>query len=271
MNTAAAHEPRTIVLLHGFPQSSLCWNDVQRSLRAAGHHTVAPDLRGYTPHDRPAEQEAYRSEAIADCLISTLEHLGTPVDLVGHDWGGGVAWHIALRRPDLLRSLTAVSTPHPAAYTRALREDPEQRRKSEYIKFFTSADATDQLLADNAAGLRAVFSHSRMSAELISSYVGPLSTPAALNAALAWYHAVDGAGSQPPGRCIVPTCYLWGDSDEAFSHAAAEGTAALVEGPYTFRVLRGGSHWLPDENPDEVASAVLELIASTTARPSGGE
>src|SRR3954449_7609069 len=187
---------RPVLLLHGFPETSLSWASVTPLLTAAGLRTYAPDQLGYSPGARPDEVSAYSTPSLAQVTADLMTALDVPVaDVVGHDWGANVAWALAGWHPDRVRSLTAVSVPHPAAYTAAFRADPEQKERSGYIRLFWQAGkAEDVLLADDARRLRRMLTggehDSGVPAEAIEEYVAVLSAPGALTAALNWYRAM---------------------------------------------------------------------------------
>ena len=122
---------RPVLLLHGFPETSASWAAVSPLLAQAGLRTYAPDQLGYSPGARPDEVEAYSMQSLAQVTADLMTALEIPVaDVVGHDWGANVAWTLAAWHSDRVRSLTAVSVPHPAAYTAAYRADPEQKERS---------------------------------------------------------------------------------------------------------------------------------------------
>jgi len=134
---AGPADGRVVLLLHGFPQTGRSWSAVARRLAEAGHRAVAPDLRGYSPGARPERVEAYASAALAADVVGFADALGAErVDVVGHDWGAAVAWQAAARAADRVRSLTAVSIPHPHAFADALRSDPDQQQRSTYFGLF---------------------------------------------------------------------------------------------------------------------------------------
>src|ERR671912_84721 len=147
---------RPVLLLHGFPETSLSWAAVTPLLASAGLRTYAVDQLGYSPGARPAEVGAYALTNLAQVTADLMTAMDVPVaDVVGHDWGANVAWTLGAWHPDRVRSLTAVSVPHPAAYTAAFRADPEQKERSAYIKLFWQAGKAEEvLLADGARRLR---------------------------------------------------------------------------------------------------------------------
>jgi len=258
---------RPVLLLHGFPETSLSWSAVTPLLTAAGLRTYAPDQLGYSPGARPDEVAAYSTPSLAQVTVDLMTALGVDrADVVGHDWGANVAWALAGWHPDRVRSLTAVSVPHPAAYTVAYRTDPEQKERSGYIRLFWQAGkAEDVLLADDSRRLRRMLSggegDSGVPAEAIDQYVTVLSAPGALTAALNWYRAMSSKDRVDPVG--VPTTYVWSDGDVAIGRTAAEACANYVTGDYAFIELPGITHWIPEQAPDQLAAAILDRIAST--------
>ena len=240
-----------VLLLHGFPQTSLSWRNQLDALAAAGYRAVAPDQRGYSPGARPADVAEYRVERF---------------HLVGHDWGGAVAWQVAGRHPERLRTVTSVSTPHPGAFRRSL-QDGEQRDKSSYILFFRSPEAEPFFLDNDAAGLRALYTASGLSDDAVEDYVRVLTQPGAMTGALNWYRAADLGLVEGLGPITTPTMYVWSTFDPALGRDAAEATAAQVEGPYRFEVLEGVSHWIPEEAPDALNALLIEHLGGASTPP----
>ncbi len=253
---------RPVLLLHGFPQNSSCWAAVTPLLTQAGLRTYAPDQLGYSPGARPAEVDAYALTNLAQITADLMTAMDVPVaDLVGHDHGANLAWALAAWHPDRVRSLTAVSVPHPAAFTAAWRSDPEQQERSSYIRlFWQEGKAEEVLLADDARRLRRMFGDA-VPAEAVDEYVAVLSAPGALTAALNWYRAMSSA--TPVDDVTVPTTYVWSDGDVAVGRRAAEGCAEHVAGDYRFVELAGVSHWVPEQAPEQLAVTILDRIAST--------
>lgn len=257
---------RPVLLLHGFPQTSASWAAVSPLLAQAGLRTYAPDQLGYSPGARPGEVEAYSMQNLAQVTADLMTALEIPVaDVVGHDWGANVAWTLAAWHSDRVRSLTAVSVPHPAAYTVAYRTDPEQKERSGYIRlFWQPGKAEDVLLADDARRLRRMLTGgehaSGVPEEAIEEYVSVLSAPGALTAALNWYRAMSSDTRVDPIE--VPTTYVWSDGDAAIGRTAAEACANYVTGDYRFVELAGITHWIPEQAPEQLARAILDRIAS---------
>ncbi len=251
-----------VMLLHGFPETALSWSFVAPLLTAKGLRVIAVNQRGYSPGARPIEVAAYSGAALVGDIAGLLDSLGLEaVHLVGHDWGAAVAWPFAVTHADRVRSLTAVSVPHLAAYGRALREDPDQQQRGAYIGLLRQpGKAEDVLLADDAAKLRAMYG-GIVPADHVDEYVRLLATPGTLTAALNWYRAMTADLGELPA-VTVPTTYVWSDDDMAIARAGAEDCARFVTGPYEFVELTGISHWIPEQAPQALAAAILKRIQS---------
>jgi pimeloyl-ACP methyl ester carboxylesterase len=252
-----------ILLLHGFPETSLSWTPVMPLLATAGLRCYAPDQLGYSPGARPGEVDAYALPNLAQVTADLMTALDLPrAHVVGHDWGANVAWALAAWHPDRVQTLTAVSVPHPAAYTAAYRADPEQKERSAYIRlFWQEGKAEEVLLADGARRLRRMLgteAETGIPAEAVDEYVSVLSAPGALTAALNWYRAMSsGTRVDPVG---VPTTYVWSDGDVAIGRTAAEACADFVTGDYRFVELHGVTHWVPEQAPGRLATAILTRV-----------
>jgi pimeloyl-ACP methyl ester carboxylesterase len=252
-----------VLMLHGFPQSRVAWRSQAAALAAAGFRTVAPDQRGYSPGARPAGIEPYAAGNVVADALALMDALGhARFDLVGHDWGGQIAWLTSAAAPERIASLAVLSRPHPAAFARALERDPEQSKRSGHHRAFQDEAATEAIRADDFAGFRRMFAAQGVPAATAQAYIDTLSPPGALEAAIAWYRA-GGAGSLrardvPPG--VMRTLYVWGDADATVGRAAAEATADFVTGPYRFEVIAGAGHFLTDQVPDTVTRLLLKHL-----------
>jgi pimeloyl-ACP methyl ester carboxylesterase len=258
----------TVVLLHGFPQSARTWSGVSRRLVAAGYRVIAPDQRGYTPQARPRPRRAYRLHELVADVAALVDAAGTGrVHLVGHDWGGGVAWMVAATRPDLLHTLTAVSAPHPRAVVTAMLTS-RQPLQAWHVGFFQLPWLPEA--AVRARGGRfavATLKHAGLGAELARAYTDRLlADPGALSATLRWYRAMplDASAGRTTGAVTVPTTYVWSSGDVAIGRRAAELTRRWVAAPYDFKVLDGVSHWIPEQAPEELTAHILERIRSVS-------
>ncbi len=265
--TALADGPvdgELVLLLHGFPETSYEWRAQIPVLAAAGYRVVAPDQRGYAVGARPAKVDDFGILTLVGDAVGFVDALGASTcHLVGHDWGGAVAWVFAVTHPDRLRTMTSVSTPHPTPFGKSIREG-EQKEKSAYMDVFRAEGAEDLFLAEEGAMMRsALASFGMHDTEPVDEYYRVLSQPGAMTGALNWYRANDfsGGGVELP-PVTVPTMYVWSTDDQALGREAAEATAHWVEGPYRFEVLEGVSHWVPEEVPDVLNALLLDHFAS---------
>ncbi|MBE7187202.1 alpha/beta fold hydrolase [Jatrophihabitans endophyticus] len=247
-----------VVLLHGFPQNRHEWDAVTPHLSSAGYRVLAPDQRGYSPGARPAGRRSYvQSELVADVLALTDAAGVDSFHLVGHDWGALVAWAVTSRHPERVRTLTAVSVPHPKAFAWAMPRG--QALKSWYMAAFQLPALPERFLP-STRGL-AMLGSGGLTPEQMRAYVEPLGRDG-LTGALNWYRALPWSQREKgyARRSTVPTTYVWSDGDVALGRAGAEATARFVDAPYRFAVLAGLSHWIPDEAPDDLAELILDRV-----------
>lgn len=253
-----------VVLLHGFPQNGRCWDRVVPTLTDAGFRCLVPDQRGYAPGARPRGRRAYR----VDQLVADIEALADAagarsIHLVGHDWGALVAWALAGKRPDLVASLTAMSVPHPGAFTKALVTS-RQARASWYIYAFQLPVVPEWFLRRAAGARFAAFLRSAgQTRSLAARDADTMIAGGALTPALNWYRAIPLA--DPRRRlpnATVPTMFIWSDRDTAVLRSAAELCRDYVSGPYRYEVLPGISHWIPEAAPAAVAQLLGEHFAA---------
>jgi pimeloyl-ACP methyl ester carboxylesterase len=258
-----------VLLLHGFPETSVSWRQQMPVLAAAGYRVVAPDQRGYSPRARPGVVEAYRTDRLVADVVDLADALGIDqFHLVGHDWGGAVAWQVAGRHPDRLLTLTVLSTPHPSAFRVALAGEAgrDQGERSGYVQFFRAEGTEHTMLADDAALLRLVYAGSGLSDTESAPYLAAMGSPEALGAALNWYRGADITLVDGLGPIVTPTLYVWSTDDVALGRAAAEATAAFVEGPYRFVALEGIDHWVAEHAPEAVNRLLLEHLLGDQLR-----
>ena len=269
-----------IVFVHGFPEFWYEW-DKQLTEFGRDHRAIAFDMRGHNLSSKPAELEAYGVPHLVEDLRALTEELGLRrFTLVGHDWGGAVAWAFAIVHPDRLERLVIVNAPHPAIFGRLLREDPEQQKASEYMLAFRSAKA-ERMLADNdfaalkrivLADLRAA---GRLTAEDERAYVAAWSQPGALTGGLNFYRAAkvgpparDGAPAsgtlgtgEDASMVRVPTLVIWGEKDTALLPQNLDGLERYVP-DLTIQRIPDGTHWVIHEQPALVNRLIREFLAA---------
>ena len=268
--TAGVPGAPLVLLLHGFAESMHCWRRQAAALADAGYRAVAPSQRGYSPGARPdtGDTANYHIERLMDDAMAIAAACGTGdrrFHLVGHDWGGSIAWALADRYPQRLASLTVLSRPHPNAFNRALQmPDGDQAYRSRHHKAFLEPGAEDLLLADDASQLRTRLAAAGVPQPAIDAHLSVLGNRPAMEAALAWYRA-RGAIRSPLGPIRVPTLYIWGDADDTVGRVAAEGTEDFIAAPYCFEVLPGVGHFAADQAADRVAELLLQQVRAYPA------
>lgn len=265
-----------VLALHGFPQRGSSWAAVAEVLSANGYRTIAPDQRGYSPGARPTGRRAYGLGEITEDALAVIDDLVGPsarVHVVGHDWGAAVAWRLAARHPQRVRSLTAVSVPPPSAFLRSLLTT-RQAFASWYMLALQLPALPERLLGARGRPFSPRFvellrrgGQSRAAAERDAA---GLADPAALTAAINWYRgmiAESPLATDPP--VAVPTLFVWSDGDVALTRQSTELVHRHVTGPFRFVELRGVSHWIPDEAPDQLAALLLEHLQQSGPYPTG--
>jgi pimeloyl-ACP methyl ester carboxylesterase len=254
-----------VLLLHGFAESMNCWRAQVTALGDMGYRAVAPSQRGYSQGARPDPRDAsnYHIDRLMDDAMAIVAASGygeARFHLVGHDWGGSIAWSLADRHPQRIASLTVLSRPHPNAFNRALQmPDGDQAHRSRHHKAFLEPGAADVVLADDVKWLRERLSAAGVPQAAIAQHLSVLGNKEAMEAALAWYRA-RGAIRGPLGPIRVPTLYIWGDADDTVGRPAAEGTVDFIAAPYRFEVFSGVGHFAADQAPDRVSELLLEHV-----------
>jgi pimeloyl-ACP methyl ester carboxylesterase len=263
---AEPRSDRLALFLHGFPEFSHSWREQLPLLARLGWRAWAPDLRGYGQTDRPEGVAEYAIEKLLDDVSGLIAASGARETLlVGHDWGGIIAWYFAMRRSEQIARLCVMNLPHPACMERALRG--RQILRSWYALFFQLPWLPEKLLA--AGDYRAVreafvgmaVDKSRFPAELLQAYRDNAARPGALTAMVNYYRALVRGGSARQRalgypRIEVPTLLLWGEKDSALGIETTYGTEQHVA-DLTLRYLPEVSHWVQQEAPEKV-NAMLE-------------
>jgi pimeloyl-ACP methyl ester carboxylesterase len=273
-----------VLFLHGFPEFWYAW---RRQLAEFGRErlAVAVDLPGYNLSDKPAEVARYRASALIEDIRACAAHFsgGRPFVLVGHDWGGALAWAFALAHPGALSRLVIVNAPHPAIFARLLAQDPEQQAASQYMLAFRSPDAEARLARDSYAALAAILLDPLVRAGIFdeadrAAYLEAWSRPGALTGGLNYYRASRlappdlrhpgtasvASGPAPPDEALtvrVPTLVIWGEKDTALLVRNLEGLERFVPQLTVLRIA-SGSHWVVHEHSDRVNAAIREFLAT---------
>lgn len=260
-----------VVFLHGFPEFWYSWRYQLPAVAAAGYRAVAPDLRGYNESDKPPGVRHYRADRLIADVAGLIEHLGGgPAVVVGHDWGGIIAWLLAMRRPDLVRGLVVMNAPHPATFPAEL---PKARQlfRSWYAFFFQLPWLPEALLRfQNFALLgRALRAGPAASRQDERRYKAALGRPGALSAAINYYRAAfryrrDEARLVRPIR--GPALVIWGDRDPYLNPHVLDGLPAWAPDVRVVR-LPGAGHSVQTDDPETVNRALLGFLAAVDGGP----
>lgn len=274
----AGEGSRTVVLLHGFPDNSTTWLRQIGPLVDAGFSVVAPDLRGYGSSDRPAYREAYRMRHLAGDIATLVRGVSDgPASVVGHDWGGMVAWALAARHPEVVDRLVILNAPHPRLFRKRLRSS-SQALRSWYALAFLVPVVPERVLAANDFWLIRKMLRTTggreppLSRDRVDAVIDELRVPGALRAALDYYRANTGGGGGSrsdgprarPGAVSsqvvrAPTLVLWGERDPALGIDLLRGLDDYVA-DLTVRRFPDAGHWVHWEAAEEVNRALIEFL-----------
>lgn len=256
-----------IIFLHGFPEFWYTWRK-QLVGFGADYLAVAPDMRGYNLSDKPADIGEYIIDKLVEDVCALMWHLKyEKCHLVGHDWGGVVAWAIALRYPKYMDRLVIINSPHPEIFARELAVNRSQQAASRYIRTFRSDQAEGLLSDDNYAKLRQGFitemlTKGCMNEDDEKAYISAWSQPGALTAMLNYYRANTWDDNNSPNNGIVkvPTLVIWGERDTALLTGNLDGLDEYVP-DLTIRRIHDASHWVVHEQPDVVNEYIREFLS----------
>jgi len=273
---AAGDGPARVMLLHGFPEAAFVWDDVMRRLAPLAA-CVAPNLRGYPGSSAPADVASYRARHLVTDIAAAIEALGAPIDvLVAHDWGGALAWGLAAQRPELIRQLLIINSPHPATFLRELRDSPAQQAASAYMNFLCRPDAEVLLAERGHARLWPFFGAAAwLTPALREQYeqawrcglTGPLNYYRAspLRPATGPADALHGLVLPDDAVTVrVPTTVLWGEQDHALLPGLLHGLQHWVPALQVERVPEA-SHWIVHEQVALVADRIARVLPLSRA------
>lgn len=281
LDVATAGDPgaAAMIFLHGFPESHRTWRH-QIPEFARDHFVIAPDQRGFARSDKPEGVENYTPDKPVGDMLALARHFGKErFTLVGHDWGGAIAWMAALQNPQAVERLIILNAPHPLVFQRSMFDGLDQRRASQYIRAFRDP-AIETMIA--GIGVEAFFDKTfvgHADADKLAAerpfYVDQWSQPGALTAMFNWYRAsaiqVPAMDENPPRPAFVdapfppvipPTLVIWGMGDTALLPCQLEGLDALVPRLTVVRVPEAG-HFVPWEAPDAVNRAIRDWLAAS--------
>ena len=260
-------EGELVILLHGFPEFWYGWSNQMSYLAAKGFRVWAPDQRGYNLSDKPKKVKDYRMDQLSADVAGLIKASGKEkVILVGHDWGGIVAWRVAREHPDLLHKLIILNAPHEVAMGKQIVQHPLQLLKSSYIGFFQLRGIPEKLfgMANWKACEKALVSSSRegtFSEDDLQKYRVAWSQSSAMRSMINWYRAlvIKSANSSIPVQVTLPTFLIWGAKDQFLGHELASKS---LEFCYNGRgiLLGEATHWVHHEEPERVNKLILDFI-----------
>lgn len=261
-----------LILLHGFPEFWFAWRDYLPALAASGFHVVAPDQRGYGLSDKPRGIDAYGLDTLADDIADLATALGHETfQVVGHDWGGSVAWSLAERHGARLTHIAVLNAPHPAVWVHAMKNDSEQRRRSGYVRFLQLPWLPEVILRTGRYdALRKSFATAAPEAfppDVIEAYEEAWRRPGALTAMLNWYRALlRRPAVMPPQGSLAPPCLiLWGDDDPfAIPKLADDSDSLCVEAQVVH--MPGIGHWIIHEEREAVLAHLRQFLSRQPER-----
>jgi pimeloyl-ACP methyl ester carboxylesterase len=257
VDIAGTDDATPVLLLHGFPETRHMWRHQVEALARAGFRAIAADQRGYSSGARPTDADAYATDLIVADAMSLMDALAAPrFHLVGHDWGGQIAWLIAARHAHRLKSLAVLSRPHPTAFVRAIKEDPTQADRSRHHRGFRENDALERMRKAELKPLRTALESQGVPQADADVYIRALAEPGAIEAAMNWYRAGSLATAEVP-PIDVPTLYVWGTHDATVGKYAADLTKDYVRAAYRFVAMAGAGHFLVDQFPEQITQLLL--------------
>jgi len=293
LHCAVAGDGPLVVLLHGFPESWYSWRH-QIAALAPHFRVVAPDLRGYNDSDKPRDVAAYALPVVTADVAGLVAAFGErDAVIVGHDWGGALAWTVAMERPEVVRRLAILNCPHPAIFVQHIRENPRQMARSFYMLLFQIPWLPERILGLRGAWLvgraveRSVVRRDFVTPEMLATLRRNASKPGALRGGLSYYRALRRSpdarggyprwlrrflwGDHPPEgaregpadwpKIAAPTLVVWGENDVALGRELTLGMEPLFTGPFAIKYIPLCGHWVQQEQPDVVNGHLLDFLA----------
>jgi pimeloyl-ACP methyl ester carboxylesterase len=256
-----------VVLLHGFPEFWYGWREQIRPLASAGFRVLAPDQRGYNLSDKPPEVVSYRLEETGKDVLGLMDSLGREkATIIGHDWGGGVAWWLAANHPEQVEGAVVINMPHPEVIQRTLLHSPRQALKSLYAAFFQIPRLPEAILRNNdwellVRNLQSSSLPGTFSGEDIEHYRRAWWQEGAISGMLNWYRA--NLRYSPTFRegvkIKLPTLVIWGAQDAALSLGMAQESADMCTDARLV-MFEDATHWVQHEKTEDVNALLIDFI-----------
>ncbi len=253
------NDGEAVILLHGFPETSRMYYDLIPVLVSEGFKVVAPDQRGYSPGARPSKISDYSIDKLSQDVIDIADAFQfEKFHLIGHDWGSAVGWVTVAFHSERVISWTALSVPHLDAFFKAMNNNPEQQRKSQYIKFFKKPILPEFYFSIfGYKYLRDIWRKS--SKEEIEKYLEVFKQKGALKSSLNWYRANMKNDDKSIGDIAAPTLIIYGLKDMAIGEKSVDESEKYLTGDYKIEKLKAG-HWLIQESFEAVSNSILQHL-----------
>lgn len=261
-----------VLLLHGFPEFWYSWR-FQIPALARHFKVVVPDLRGYNDSEKP--ESGYDLDTLSADIRSLIDRLGySRAHIVGHDWGGTIAWRFAQKFPNSLDRLALLSAPHPQRFPRELFSNFDHLRRSWYVLAFQVPIASEWLIQSNLkAFVQNMFQEQAVrkgvfTQDLIQQYQTALQKPGAIASAMSYYRQLFLPGQwirdwmRSPDPISAPTLVLWGDEDSILSPKLMDGIENWITAPFKFKLIPNCGHWIQQEAPQSVNRELIEFLRS---------
>jgi len=260
---------KIVILLHGFPEFWYSW---RFQIKEIGKYfkVIAPDLRGYNETDKPIGVENYKIDILTQDILELIRNLGEDkAIIVGHDWGGAIAWEFAKYHPERTEKLIILNCPPISILQEEIVKNKEQAKKSQYIIFFQTPEIPEKTLSENDyAMLKYTLKDMAIKKELwddetLSKYVNALKMPA-LSCGINYYRAsfkYPIKAKQRQMKVLCPTLVIWGEKDRALGRELTDYFPDIVDGPYSIKFIPDVGHWVQQEAPDLVNKYILEFLS----------
>ncbi|MBP3950984.1 alpha/beta fold hydrolase [Bacillus suaedae] len=258
-----------VILLHGFPEFWYGWNQQVTPLVKAGYRVVIPDQRGYNLSEKPEEIDAYKLTTLRDDVIGIIDQLGyEQASIIGHDWGGAVAWYLAASHPSYVNRLIVINIPHPEIMKKALYTKPTQLLRSSYMLFFQLPTLPEKFLQSNQfqslkTALRMTSNRNTFDDHTLHMYLEAWSMPYSLTGMLNWYRAIrrGSLNHVPISKITIPVCIIWGKNDQFLPLELAKRSLEMCQDGQLIAVDEA-THWVHHEQPTILNQLIRQFLTN---------
>lgn len=259
-----------VILLHGFPEFWFSWRKQIGALAAEGYRVVVPDQRGYNKSWKPRGRRAFEINQLQKDVIGLIGHFGREAAaIIGHDWGGAVAWHLAGTHPHMVRCMVIINMPHPSIFPKVMLKRPLQWLRSSYILFYQLPKVPEKILSSSnfrmmEKALQYTSRRGTFTQDELTAYKSSWGEPKALESMLNWYRAVPASWKEivKNMRINVPSKIIWGTGDQFLSKQLAEESLKFIDSESIIWV-EDATHWVHQEQPEFVNARLIQFLDQT--------